>query len=115
MLAAGELGRQVVAALAEPDRFECRRRLAFLVVSGSGERANAVSTFSRAVRVGMRLKLWKTKPISWARMSASFESPSEETCLPPSTTEPEVGLSRAPSIWRRVDFPPPVGPWIATI
>ena len=77
--------------------------------------ARAVSTFSCAVSVGIRLNPWNTNPISLARMPASLESGIFESTSVPSATVPEVGRSSAPSICRSVDLPPPVGPWMATI
>ena len=60
LLAAGELGREVIGPIPRPTRSSsasARGRSAPWWVSSS-----ANSTFSTAVSVGIRLKNWKTKP-----------------------------------------------------
>jgi hypothetical protein len=71
------------------------------------------STFSSAVSVGMRLKNWNTKPIRSRLSSVSFLSESPESSVPRTTTRPEVGLSRAPTMCNSVLLPDPEGPMIA--
>ena len=63
----------------------------------------------------MRLNPWNTMLISWARSSVSRRLETAARSSLPSSTEPEVGRSSAPSICSSVDLPPPVGPWMATI
>ncbi len=64
LLAAGQLVRPVLGAVAEPDQLEqladplARARAARRVTSRSG-----TSTFSAADRIGSRPNVWKTKPI----------------------------------------------------
>src|SRR5215216_4451106 len=71
------------------------------------------STFSSAESVGMRLKNWNTKPIRSRLRSVSFLSESPESSVPPTTTRPDVGLSRAPRMCKSVLFPDPEGPMMA--
>jgi hypothetical protein len=81
-------------------------REALLTPSGT----SAVSTFSCADSVGIRLNVWKMKPIDSARTFVIAPSPSFSRLRPSKTTEPEVARSRPPRIWSRVDLPCPVGP-----
>ena len=72
------------------------------------------ATLSIAERVGNRLKNWNTNPISrLLRMviSSSFIS---LTDFPARWISPAVGKSRHPRRWRRVLFPEPEGPMMAT-
>ena len=83
-------------------------REALLTPSGT----SAVSTFSCADRVGIRLKVWKMNPIELARTLVIAPSPSLVRSRPSSSREPEVARSRPPSSCSSVDFPWPVGPWM---
>jgi hypothetical protein len=65
---------------------------------------------ARVVERGSRLKVWKTKPISRLRMSASSSSVMLETSLPVKWYLPLVGVSRQPSMFIMVDLPEPEGP-----
>ena len=115
LLAAGQLGRADARAArrARPTPAPRRpARAAPCAFTPSGTRA--VSTFSCAVSVGMRLKHWKTKPMFSPRTLVSLASDSLARSVPSSTTSPAVGRSRPPSICRRVDLPPPVGPWMTS-
>src|SRR5690606_41415929 len=67
-----------------------------------------------AVVRGNRLKVWKTKPISLFRISASSLSFILLTSFPFSIYSPEVGVSKHPRIFIKVDFPEPEGPIRAT-
>ena len=77
LLAAGELGRAVAAAVArgrsDPAARRATSRPASAPAIGSGR-----TTFSSAVSVGTRLKDWKTKPM-WSRRSRV--SPASLTCV----------------------------------
>ena len=66
--------------------------------------------FSRAVRVGTRLKDWKTKPICSRRNRVSFLSDSPPSWVSPSQICPEVGVSSAAQQCISVDLPEPDGP-----
>ena len=69
--------------------------------------------FSSALRVGTRLKDWKTKPTRSRRRvvrSLSLSLPSE---VPSTTASPEVGVSSAARQCMRVDLPEPEGPMMA--
>src|SRR5256885_3937175 len=72
------------------------------------------STFSSAVARGRSWKLWKTKPISRFRTSASSSSERSLTSRPESRYRPEVGTSRQPTMFINVDFPEPDCPTMAT-
>lgn len=66
------------------------------------------STFSRAVKDPMRLKVWKTKPSLFNLMDASSWSLVEYLILSPQIyTSPLDGLSIVPIMLSRVVFPPP--------
>ena len=91
-------------------RMAFSRRSAFGILSGT----RAVSTFSTALRVGMRLKDWNTKPICSARIRVSRASLIVLRSWPSNSTVPAVGRSRPPSSCSRVVLPCPVGPWIAS-
>ena len=62
----------------------------------------------------MRLKLWKTKPMTPFRISVRSFSLSVLTSFPFSMYEPSVGLSSSPRMFSRVDLPQPDGPMMAT-
>ncbi len=83
-------------------------REALLIPSGT----SAVSTFSCADSVGIRLNVWKMNPMLAARILVIAVSPSFARSRPFRSSEPEVGRSRPPSSWSRVDLPCPVGPWM---
>ncbi len=71
------------------------------------------STLRSASERGSRLKVWKTKPISRLRMSASSSSTIAATSLPLNSYRPDVGVSRQPSMFISVDLPEPDGPMMA--
>ena len=62
----------------------------------------------------MRLKLWKTKPMFSLRTLVSRASEQLGQVGAVEDDFPAVGRSRPPSIWSRVDLPPPVGPWMTS-
>mmetsp|Transcript_18206 Transcript_18206/g.17327 ORF Transcript_18206/g.17327 Transcript_18206/m.17327 type:complete len:181 (+) Transcript_18206:412-954(+) len=69
------------------------------------------STFSRAVREPIKLKVWNTKPSLLSRMEASSWSLVEYLILRPQMyTSPLEGLSMVPMMLRRVVLPPPEVP-----
>ena len=86
------------------------RRSALGTLSGT----SAVSTFSTALSVGIRLKDWKTKPMCSARIRVSRASPIAPRFWPSNSTVPAVGRSKPPSSCSSVVLPCPVGPWIAS-
>src|SRR5690349_15847897 len=54
--------------------------------------------------------------LTWVRRSrASAASLHPETSAPSHRTRPALGRSRVPSRWRRVDFPTPEAPMMATL
>ena len=61
----------------------------------------------------MRLKNWNTKPIRPRLRSVNSLSERPERSVPPTTTRPPVGLSRAPKMCNKVLLPDPLGPMIA--
>ena len=71
------------------------------------------AAFSRAVNSGSSSWNWKTKPRCLLRKSACCRA--ERVCgfTPRMQTCPEVGVSRAPIICRRVVLPAPLAPTIA--
>ena len=72
------------------------------------------ATLSRAEARGSRLKLWKTKPISLLRTSASWLSLMRLTSCPLRMYWPLLGVSRQPTMFISVDLPEPDGPMNAT-
>ena len=68
--------------------------------------------FSSTVKVGRRLKLWKTKPISRKRRSLRALSESWARFRPPITTRPLSGVSRPARRLSNVLLPDPLGPMI---
>src|SRR2546430_7249132 len=68
------------------------------------------STLCSAVARGNRLKVWNTNPISLLRMRASASSSRSETFWALSQYSPDVGVSRQPIRFIRVDLPDPDGP-----
>jgi beta-lactamase superfamily II metal-dependent hydrolase len=94
-----------------PSAFIARsRRSPPEILSGT----RAVSTFSMALSVGMRLKDWNTNPMYSARIRVSRASLIAPRFCPSNSTVPAVGRSRPPSNCSRVVLPCPVGPWIAS-
>src|SRR5439155_6626578 len=71
-------------------------------------------TLCSAVARGSRLKVWNTNPISSLRMRASASSSRSETFWALSQYSPDVGVSRQPIRFIRVDLPDPDGPMTAT-
>jgi hypothetical protein len=67
-------------------------------------------TFSTALVRESRLKLWKTNPMVRLRMAASSSFEWFDTTRPSSRYRPEVGRSRQPSRFMRVDLPEPEAP-----
>ena len=72
------------------------------------------STFSAAVKTGMRLNAWKTKPMVRARCSVRLASGIANRSTPPSQTRPPSRSSRPDRQFSRVVFPEPDGPITAT-
>src|SRR5215204_5441477 len=71
--------------------------------------------FSEIVRNGSRLSAWYTTPIASFRNATRLDSESEVTSVVPMVTSPAVGIVSPASTPRRVDFPHPLGPMIATL
>jgi hypothetical protein len=69
--------------------------------------------FSSAVKVGSRLKAWKTKPILSRRRAVSRRSSSPVSSVSPIHAEPLVSVSSPAMQCMRVDLPEPDGPMIA--
>src|SRR5438477_8987058 len=72
------------------------------------------STLARALVRGIRLKLWKTKPIFRSRTWARAASSSVRTSTPSRENRPRDGTSRQPTMFMSVDLPDPEGPMMAT-
>ena len=70
--------------------------------------------FSAAVRLGSRLKLWKTNPTFAWRNAALRVSGSAKSDVPLIRTSPESGSRSPERRYRRVLFPAPLGPIMAT-
>ena len=68
------------------------------------------STFSRAVRVGIRLKNWKMKPTVSRRKAVLPSSSRASTSRPATITSPRLGGSIPPITLSSVVFPEPLGP-----
>ena len=66
--------------------------------------------FSRAVRVGTRLKDWKTNPMRSRRRWVRPLSSRDPSSVSPRKTCPDVGVSSAAQQCIRVDLPEPEGP-----
>src|SRR5438552_9068424 len=81
---------------------------------GTPRSSSGQATFSSAVKVGNRLKLWKTKPISRRRRSLRALSRRQPRSRPPSSTRPALGESRPAIRLSSVLLPEPLGPRIAT-
>lgn len=84
-----------------------------------GDRARPVMssanwTFSSAVRLGKRLKLWKTKLTQSRRNWKSRRRVVPDTRRPATMTSPDVATSSAPMMFRSVVFPLPEGPSTTT-
>ena len=69
--------------------------------------------FSSAVRVGSRLKDWKTNPSRSRRRIVRSRSESEARSVLPMYTCPLVSVSRPAMQCSNVDLPDPDGPMIA--
>ena len=69
--------------------------------------------FSSAVSVGSRLKDWKTNPSRSRRRIVRSRSESEARSVSPTSTCPQVSVSRPARQCIRVDLPEPDGPMIA--
>ena len=69
--------------------------------------------FSSAVRVGRRLKAWKTKPTLSRRSVVRRLSSSPLSSVPPIHACPDVRASRPAMQCMSVDLPDPDGPMMA--
>ena len=69
--------------------------------------------FSIAVRVGTRLKDWKTNPIRSRRSAVIFLSDRPASSTSPIDTDPDVTVSSPARQCMRVDLPEPDGPMMA--
>ena len=69
--------------------------------------------FSATVRVGRRLKAWKTKPMRSRRSRVSRRSSRVLRSVSPMRAEPEVSVSSPAAQCISVDLPEPEGPMIA--
>ena len=103
----------MVGAGREADIFEgvCDAAAAF----GGREALNeerVLDVFS-AVKTGIRLKVWKTKPIFSRRRVEVREALRRDVSVPAMRMRPLVGLSMQPIRFSRVDLPLPLGPEIA--
>ena len=80
--------------------------------SGAAKPANTsgYSTFSRALSTGIRLKVWKMKPMWRARKSDKASSGMDCTCRPATVILPRSGMSIQPIRLSRVVLPLPEGP-----
>jgi hypothetical protein len=103
----------MVQPMAESELLEDLRRPRTPLLGADASRYERGLDVSRAVSVGIRLNVWKTKPSDPARRSASSSSPSVPRSRPSNASRPELGRSRPPSSISSVDLPWPVGPWIA--
>jgi hypothetical protein len=110
LLAAGELGREVVGLVAETDELEVALRLleAFALRAPARE-------VERQDSVGRSWKNWKTMPTFAPRQTASSSSLSSPRLRPSTVTVPAVGRSIPVIRFRIVDLPLPDGPTTATI
>ena len=115
LLAARQIGGQVVHARAEPDELEqpARPRRA-----GPSRRGSfiwiAIATFSSAVSAGNRLKPWNTKPKLRARSARQLAlGRARRRCCPRARPRRLVGVSRRPRIEISVVLPEPDGPSIS--
>ncbi len=70
--------------------------------------------FASAVVRGIRLKLWKMKPILRLRTRERSPSSSSRTSTPSSQYQPRLGTSRQPMMFISVDLPEPDAPMMAT-
>jgi hypothetical protein len=71
LLAAGQLGGQVPGPVAQPGPGQRLRGALLRSPASTSSGTSAASTFSWADKVGMRLKVWKMKPIEVARTLVS--------------------------------------------
>ena len=114
LLAAGELVGMAVLPPGEADEGRALRAPSSRSPrAGRSKRAEA-TTFSAALVRARRLKLWNTKPMRRLRIRASDGSSSPATSIPSSRYVPDVGRSRQPMMFIRVDLPDPDAPMIAT-
>src|SRR5438034_4937542 len=74
----------------------------------------AMAMLPLAVKVGRRLKRWKTKPILWRRSLVRAASLSAVRSLPSTRTLPRVACASPPIRYRSEDLPHPDGPITAT-
>ena len=76
-----------------------KKTLLPVLVAGieSGLRPATSSTFSAAVRVGMRLKNWKTNPTEWRRKAVLWSRPRSVSFVSATTTSPEEASSQCAS------------------
>ncbi len=70
--------------------------------------------FWNAVRTGIRLYIWKTKPTWRALQAVSLWAERAVISSPDTATLPVVGRSSPPSRFRSVVLPEPEGPMKAT-
>ena len=74
LLAARQLGRQVVELVAEPDQLEVSRAFAPLALRSRRAKSSGSIAFSSAVSVGSSWKNWNTMPTLRPRQTASCSS-----------------------------------------
>ena len=86
----------------------------FRSLRGRPRYTSGSSTLASAVERESSWKVWKTKPISVLRRSASWSSLIFSTSLPLIRYEPLVGVSSAPMRFMSVDLPEPDCPTTAT-
>ena len=107
-LSAGQLAGRMIHPVLEPELGQAARR-ARAEERRRGE-PMASSTFSTAVRNGMRLSDWRTMPIRSARRRARPASSSWSVCCPPMLTWPASGRISPAIRESRVDLPLPDRP-----
>src|SRR5262249_19741318 len=71
---------------------------------------NGTRTFSRAVKLPIRLNDWKTKPTFSRQYLFCADSDDFARSWPSTSTAPDVGRSRAPIKYKSVFLPEPLGP-----
>ena len=87
----------------------CRASLGEAPASSRGS-----STFSMALKTGIRLKAWNTKPMAWARCLVRRASLMEVMSSPLTITDPASMSSRPDRQFNSVVLPEPDGPITAT-
>ena len=111
LLASRQLGRPMSRAIHEPDAPEQLHGSVMTLASrytGIDERQLDVSRRGQSRR---RLKFWNTNPIRLLRIRLSSSSSSRPTSRPEQiVSRPDVGRSRQPIMFIRVDLPEPDGP-----